>query len=360
MAKNIPITARVGKGLFGQKVSEPVLNVGQAGVSGNNATRNIPSPAKQVSADSAGKRLLKEGQANVTFGSNEPDTVVKGETKTIPGKTYVPRETAAWKAKYNTPEKKAAYNKKKRAEIANNPEYQSKTVQEPDKLVKGKENEQTEGINVFNTGSAKTSFWRRQDERGIAHSARKTKRSEIQLAKAQADIGYYKDEKGNKINITDKKSHISNAKKEAKVDQAEAKVAGYKGVRNAAVKQGQQSTRVHGEIKGTYVDPKGQQALEIADAKVGKQEEYELKAKMAAKKNKVDNKSTTNNPAATNNKPEMSQTKSTEVKKAENSGVSTVTEKEKEDDKPMVESTAKKSANGFFGKKSPLKMKYFK
>ena len=56
MAKNIPITARVSKGLFGQKVSEPVLNVGQAGVSANNATKNTPSPAKQMNNPASKKQ----------------------------------------------------------------------------------------------------------------------------------------------------------------------------------------------------------------------------------------------------------------------------------------------------------------
>ena len=46
--KNIPITARVESGLFNQKkgVREPLLNVGPAGVHGNNQTRDIPSPSK--------------------------------------------------------------------------------------------------------------------------------------------------------------------------------------------------------------------------------------------------------------------------------------------------------------------------
>jgi len=46
--KNKPITARVSTGLFNKKkgVTEPLLNVGQAGVHGNNQTRDIPSPSK--------------------------------------------------------------------------------------------------------------------------------------------------------------------------------------------------------------------------------------------------------------------------------------------------------------------------
>ncbi len=48
MSKNTPITARVSTGLFNKKkgATEPLLNVGKAGVHGNNQTRDIPSPSK--------------------------------------------------------------------------------------------------------------------------------------------------------------------------------------------------------------------------------------------------------------------------------------------------------------------------
>ena len=42
--KNKPITARVKSGMF--KTKEPLLNVGPAGVDGNNKTRTMPSPSK--------------------------------------------------------------------------------------------------------------------------------------------------------------------------------------------------------------------------------------------------------------------------------------------------------------------------
>jgi hypothetical protein len=47
-SKNTPITARINTGLFNQKkgVKEPLLDVGPAGVSGNNQTRDISSPSK--------------------------------------------------------------------------------------------------------------------------------------------------------------------------------------------------------------------------------------------------------------------------------------------------------------------------
>ena len=41
---NRPITSRVKSGMF--KTKEPLLNVGPAGVDGNNKTRTMPSPSK--------------------------------------------------------------------------------------------------------------------------------------------------------------------------------------------------------------------------------------------------------------------------------------------------------------------------
>jgi len=49
--KNTPITERVNAGLFkqkGLKTTEPLLNVGPAGVRGNNKTKNVTSPAKST------------------------------------------------------------------------------------------------------------------------------------------------------------------------------------------------------------------------------------------------------------------------------------------------------------------------
>ncbi len=49
MKKNVPITQRAEvKTNSKNKVEEPLLNVGPAGVYGNNQTRKIPSPAKQT------------------------------------------------------------------------------------------------------------------------------------------------------------------------------------------------------------------------------------------------------------------------------------------------------------------------
>ena len=92
--KNRPITARVKSGMF--KTKEPLLNVGPAGVDGNNKTRTMPSPSKmkgysmksspfKQEVNAADKALEK---ANLTFdgkggagGQKESTTIIPGDVK---------------------------------------------------------------------------------------------------------------------------------------------------------------------------------------------------------------------------------------------------------------------------------------
>ena len=79
MANNTPITARVNKGLFGKKslsTTEPLLNVGAAGVSGNNQTRDIPSPAK-ISAGSIISNNWGKGKFSAV-GTNDSEVGSNG------------------------------------------------------------------------------------------------------------------------------------------------------------------------------------------------------------------------------------------------------------------------------------------
>ena len=91
--KNIPITARVESGLFNQKkgVKEPLLNVGPAGVHGNNQTRDIPSPSKlrgysmKKKTESPLKQQLAENkpiQAVITTQGAGEMITEKGKEKT--------------------------------------------------------------------------------------------------------------------------------------------------------------------------------------------------------------------------------------------------------------------------------------
>jgi hypothetical protein len=80
-SKNTPITARISTGLFNQKkgVKEPLLDVGPAGVSGNNQTRDIPSPSKMkgYSMKASPFKQAKVG-VNVVKSESTGDQIVKG------------------------------------------------------------------------------------------------------------------------------------------------------------------------------------------------------------------------------------------------------------------------------------------
>lgn len=86
--KNTPITARVKSGMF--KTKEPLLNVGPAGVDGNNKTRTMPSPSKmkgyamKSSPFKQEKTAAEEAISNETaLSSGENNSGVKSEKTKI-------------------------------------------------------------------------------------------------------------------------------------------------------------------------------------------------------------------------------------------------------------------------------------
>ncbi len=131
MGKNLPITARVNKGLFNQKagVKEPLLNVGPAGVYGNNATSDAAtkspakrgysqgnSPFKKESAaqerknlnkympidDIAGKSPLKQDSENkpvevVSTSERDPDETEESRDANVVDKTVEKESVSAYR-----------------------------------------------------------------------------------------------------------------------------------------------------------------------------------------------------------------------------------------------------------------------
>ena len=83
--KNTPITARVNAGLFNQKkgITEPLLNVGPAGVYGDNQTKDIPSPSKKRGYSMAKKKvdspIKQQVGVNVLESSSTGEQIVKGK-----------------------------------------------------------------------------------------------------------------------------------------------------------------------------------------------------------------------------------------------------------------------------------------
>jgi hypothetical protein len=346
MANNTPITARVNKGLFGKKslsTTEPLLNVGSAfklmtspfqqGAAGDIITgKNEPKNAVRVKRITPGVDTIVKGE----------DTIVKGEDTVVPGKKYVPNENAWWKSL--SPEQKAAHNKKKRAEIANDPAYQptiikgkDTIVKGVDTIVKGEDKEEESTLMVMNEGDAMGSLDRREVDRSITHTSRKTKNAEVNVAKAQAKVDGLKGK--------EKKEYVSKARNKAKLDQATANLAGRKGNRDAAVLQGQQSTKSGGKVKGTQLDYSKEQTFSATQATVenaaNRKENYNAM-------NGIDSSTTTiTNPTI----------KKDTSKKVNLSGPLGVQVGER---KKGVDALAEKTDNGFFAKKSALKMKYFK
>jgi hypothetical protein len=357
MAKNIPITARVSRGLFGQKATEPVLNVGQAGAYGNNVTKGDPSPTKMMNSPfkqqvnkskGTGDMMVEQGQAHANIGSKEPDTVVKGKekTKTVNTDTYDGSggymDSDKWAKWLETPAGQEYTNK--------NTKQVGTGEFEPDKTIKGKDTTEKVPLTTFNEGSAKTSFWRRQDDRSVTHTSRKKKAADIKLAKLAAKRGYTTsvDKDGNEVKtvIKNKSEYIKNAKLDAKEEMWESRKAGYQGSRDAAIKQNQQSVMIHGAVKGVNLDPKGQQILhanQIGNKKgLTTEGDAETQVRALGGYNLSKEKETETDTQVTN--------------PATNAPAGAAAEAKSDD----VETGAKKSANGFFAKKSPLKMKYFK
>ena len=92
---NKPITARVKSGMF--KTKEPLLNVGPAGVDGNNTTRTMPSPSKmkgykmksspfkqettgEGTTDNAETSAQTENNATIEMSSEKENAGVKANT----------------------------------------------------------------------------------------------------------------------------------------------------------------------------------------------------------------------------------------------------------------------------------------
>ena len=113
MKKNIPITERINAGLFkqkGLKVTEPLLNVGPAGVFGRAETRDIPSPSKMKRGYSMKPSPLKQ------TATDEPKvTDDKEVTASYKSTTFTDAKETAGENKPDSSEKRPYVGKSKDA-----------------------------------------------------------------------------------------------------------------------------------------------------------------------------------------------------------------------------------------------------
>lgn len=371
MSKNIPITTRVNRGLFSQKkspVQEPLLSVGVAGVYGNNETRNIPapsklmsSPAKQVSGSkSTGKIILEQVVAKSgTQGTTETITVPGATTTTNKKvkKPYVGAAKDACSPEYIAKNGRRACDEYKALSAekkeAGNTTTVPTTTKEPDATnTIDKPGEKVE-LRIFHEGDAMTTFGRRQLDRSIIQGARKTKRAEIDVAKAKAKAGKMgNDAEGNPI--TDKNKFISEAKNAARLKQAETKAAGIGANTENSVLQGQQSKSPGNKFLGTQLDQSKEQKK---DASLSNSTTV---ADDAAQTNAILGQPPVGNP----NPAKSISTSTPPVTKATGSGdpvaTDVVADVKKEDKPKDAKSAALYKKPAFFDKRGPLKMKYFK
>jgi hypothetical protein len=354
MAKNIPITARVSKGLFGQKVSEPVLNVGQAGVSANNATKNTPSPAKQMNNPASKKEestssYQKGGDMFGVYKAPGTSTFIKGTPAGTANmdalnKQLINRPDLEGHGLRN-PKARAAANKAKAEAKAKDAASGTPDRMEPGEDVVGTAKGE---LYTKDKGDAQTAYDRRGNIRNIKNLTGQEKRNDMRRLRQ----GGLTDDKGNVIKkgtkeYKDKKAEI---KLKKRTDRADVITSEIENSKNQS-KQNIKANRLGGYSKKDVLAD--ERKITAGDKTITQQQtdfDNELKTKA-----------------------EISQTKSDDVKAAEatktenkkTEAPKTSTSQMSADDDPStmptdVKTTAGKRANGFFAKKSPLKMKYFK
>jgi len=202
--KNTPITARVKSGMF--KTKEPLLNVGPAGVDGNNKTRTMPSPSKmkgysmksspfkelteaEKSAQAENKKTLQTGKDNSGVSSQSTTTVktagdiVKGKeiNKSVNTDDY---DGSGGYASNEDWTKFLATDAGKKYTEKNTKQVGTGTF-EPDTVGPDKETEVNTNTDLYrkSTGKAQSAYDRRNNFRGNTRANRGVNKNERKLEK---------------------------------------------------------------------------------------------------------------------------------------------------------------------------------
>lgn len=375
MSKNIPITQRVSQGLFKSKAVEPILNVGQAGVYGNNQTMKDPAPSTKSSSplkqlanpatqkgDTNNSKSYESGSKVVTVQkSTSAGTLIKGQDTVVPGKKYKPNENAWWRSR--TPEEKAAHNKKVKAEIASNPEYQNKVIKGADTFGPAKDEVNVSESTLYtkDKGDAQTALDRRGNIRNIKNLTGQEKRNDMRTLRS----GGFKDETGNAIErgtqaFKDKKAEIKQNKRDTRATVIKSEIENSKnqskGNIKASLAGGYSSKDVVAgqreiEAGDKTLDMQRKDAKDKADAEalLSKTKKTDAAKSFADASTKFDNTSVSGKDPIQSAGTLGTTTPAPSIKKPEVDA-----------DPTDVPAPDKKMKNGFFAKKSPLKMKYFK
>lgn len=261
--KNTPITARVKSGMF--KTKEPLLNVGPAGVDGNNKTRTMPSPSKMKGYSmksspfkdltEAEKSAKKENEVTLKSGGNnsgvktQSTEIVKTAGDIVKGKEITRNKSWDDLRAEGMSEEKITEAKAWRKKNPNAARDQVDTgTFEPDTVGPDKETKVEREGDLYrkSTGKAQSAYDRRNNFRANTRANRGVNKNERKLEK----YGTFND-KGDftqRDNLSQKElrkmrgaqSKLSFAKQEVKNTQAQSEqnVGGFSkaNVRNEGVK----------------------------------------------------------------------------------------------------------------------------
>ena len=391
---NRPITARVKSGMF--KTKEPLLNVGPAGVDGNNQTRSMPSPSKMkgyamksspFKQNAADKALEK---TNTNYETYRDGKVILGnETKVESAGDIVRKEITktGYKDPVTTPEGDAAYAALDQAgKDAQDKAYRDRKdnqiemgtgefeeVQGPS-TSKTKKNEIV--AKIARTGEVQTAYESRNNLRRGTQVNRKTKKAEIKNARSKAKGGgYYKTSAPDKDGKTTREFVTAKANKGIKETRKEAREtnrASRKSDREDRKEEGLEGKLNRTQRKIDRKDRRKEKKATIDKAKTIKRGFKDDKSDIKAKQNERNiqlGKSESRNAQiqSTQGKSGFSKGNRALVQDEVNlqQGERSIAAQEKavdtsEKTEKNVAASGKMKSSGFFKKKSPMKMNYFK
>jgi hypothetical protein len=330
--KNVPITQRAEvKTNSKNKVEEPLLNVGPAGVYGNNQTRKIPSPAKQKAKKkikSPAKQDKKDNKVTNTeiLKTKSAGGKIKQEILKERGDDYDGSggyaSKASWAKFLKTPEGKA-YTARTKEKVGTG---KFKEVDDP--KPKTKTTSSTETVRVRDTGDSQTALSRRQGIRGGKVGTRVEYQGKIKAAKAK----YRNMSKAEKEKVGGRIKYLRKIKNDAKIVRADKNTAfGAAAAKGAKAQLDENKSALSGQTGNVKSASRDQDKGDLTPA----QQAAKQAARLEAASNKKANDPKKPSTAFTDNAGDTS----TEVKDF---------------------NTAIKMAPGFFKGKSPLKMGYFK
>ena len=332
MKKNVPITQRAEvKTNSKNKVEEPLLNVGPAGVYGNNQTRKTPSPAKQK----AKKKIKSPAKQKKVTNTEVFTSTSAGEKIKIAGKEKQRIRTAkdvgvsqAKVNKYNL-DKYGTTNPTKEGKIKGGGNLIGTGEFEKDTEIKGKPKEKTtsstETVRVRDTGDSQTALSRRQTIRGGKVGTRVEYKGKVKAARAK----FNNMSKAEKKAKGGRSAYMRKVKNEAKEVRANKNSKlGAAAAKGAKAQADENKSSLSGQTNNVKSASRDQDKGDLTPA----QQAAKQAARLEAASNKKASTAFTDNAGDT----------STEVK-----DFSKIT-------------AAGKMAPGFFKGKSPLKMGYFK